>query len=115
MNMIIVTNNPLVKDYYSNIRYLEGTIHDVLIEVRNLVHKGHRIISHPLPGSIKILLSPYRSVVLSHRIGEIDIEQLMIIEESLSTFMLHKNERELDKNHHKDYMNLDFELLKSAL
>jgi len=112
---IIITNNPLVKDYFNNILYVEGTMEEVLIKVRDLVHKGHRIISHPLPGSLKIIVSPIRSVVLSNKSYEVDLEQLMLIENSIVRFRQHRSDKGLDFTNEEDYKKLDLELLKSAL
>jgi hypothetical protein len=46
MNYRIVTNNPSVKEVYKDIIFVNGTFLDVLINVRDLVHKGHELISH---------------------------------------------------------------------
>lgn len=68
---LVITNNPGVKDCFSSLRlprhelvWVEGHTEDVLRRVRDLCHKNHRLITHPLTGSIKPNLTPYKTVVM---------------------------------------------------
>ncbi len=49
--------------------YLLKVLLDVLIKVRDLVHEGVELVSHPLGASIRMLFSPYRSIVVGGRKG----------------------------------------------
>ncbi len=79
---IIVTNNPLVaKRWADACRQVDGTARDVLTHVRGLIHLGHRLLTHPLAGSVKPNETPYRSVIISERPDTtIDFDSLRIIE-----------------------------------
>ncbi len=63
MNYRIVTNNPNVKGVYEELLFVDGTFLEVLINVRDLVHQGYELISHPLGSSIRTMYSPYRSII----------------------------------------------------
>ncbi len=60
----IVTNNPLVKLELENLYFVEGSYEDVLIKVRDLIYEGIELISHPLGASMRMLYSPYRSIIV---------------------------------------------------
>ena len=85
----MVTNNILAKNRllgafeveYCDISYLE-----VLVLVRNYIHKGHRLLTHPLSGSVKPNETPYKSVVISAEAQSLDTESLSIIEESIACY-----------------------------
>ena len=59
--LVIVTNNPLVKENvpkkYPSVKieidYKEISFMDTLKAVRDMVHMGGKILTHPLDGSIK--------------------------------------------------------------
>jgi len=85
MKYIVITNNPLVYNkvedasYYSN-----ASFYDILIRVRDKVHLGHRLLTHPLSGSVKPGHTPYKSVVISALQGEkTDYGSLALIEYAL--------------------------------
>ena len=83
----LITNNPIARDRffgkfdieYHNVSYLE-----ILILVRDYIHKGHKLLTHPLSGSIKPKETPYKSVVISANAQGLDFESLDIIEESIT-------------------------------
>lgn len=87
MRDILITNNEFVyeefKDdieiiYDGNLSYL-----DVLNLVRDKIHLGHRLLTHPLSGSVKPNETPYKSIIISSETGELDEKGLNIIEESI--------------------------------
>ena len=87
--VLIVTNNKMVVDKAGdryNIEFVEGTLMDVLKLVRDYVHKGHRILTHPLSGSVKPNETPYKTVLISRANGQtIDMDSLLLIEDSIMT------------------------------
>ncbi len=116
MAYIIVSNNPLVEENYDNMYFVEGTSRDILIKVRDLLHQGYELISHPLPASIKMFSSPFRSVVVNEeRKVALDTLQLEVIENSIMKLERHIKLNGLDKNFRDDYQKLDFLHLASAL
>lgn len=85
--MILVTNNPKAMARFSGacaIQSVEGGHADVFVACRDLVHGGHRLLTHPLAGSIKPNETPYRSVALTDTTGPLDLESLQLMEDALA-------------------------------
>jgi hypothetical protein len=112
----IITNNPNVALKYENVIFIEGTVEDVLVKTRNLVQSGNSLITHPLPASIRMMYTPYRSIVVGQDAGRgSDFLQLEIAEESITKYRRIIDYRKVDVKNNKDYENLDLWLLESAL
>lgn len=116
----VLTNNSLVKEKYGeylDITIIDGQYIDVLKSARDMVHKGSKLITHPLMGSIKPNETPYRSIILSEGTG-LDVQSLTIIESSIeSTEKFQRDnkppcwsEKILD-----DFRFIDLRLFESAL
>jgi len=56
-----------------NVHFIDGSVEQVLIRVRDLVHEGYELITHPLPASLRIMFSPYRSVIIGQKKGSTDL------------------------------------------
>ena len=72
---MVITNNPLVWDRLKETRhvvYREISYEEILREVRDRIHEGHTLLSHPLSGSVKPNETPYKSIMISERKGEVD-------------------------------------------
>ena len=85
--MLLVTNNEKVREKFGSLctlQYVEGGHVDVLIHVRDLVHQGHKLLTHPLAGSVKPNETPFRSVALDGASGALDLESLELIEAALN-------------------------------
>lgn len=71
MDNIIVTNNKLVFEKYKDLYHIvydeSFTYLDVLEYVRDKVHEGHLLTTHPLSGSIKPNETPYKTVMISKK------------------------------------------------
>ena len=81
----IITNNPaVIAAFPMESCHIKGSVREVFTAVRNAVHKGAQIISHPLNSSIKPNESPYKSVVITVATGKLDIKSLNIIEDAIS-------------------------------
>lgn len=115
MNYIIVTNNPIVKKEYNNVFFVKGTFKDVLIKVRDLVYEGYELVSHPLGASIRMLFSPFHSVVIGEKNNKISFYHVETIENSIINYRKHMKMRRTDMENADDYAQIDNELLKSAL
>jgi len=83
---IIISNNPLVWNKYTHVVKVQGKFKDVLIEARNAIHKGQRLLTHPLTGSIKPNQTPYKSIILTipQHTNAVDLESLQLIEDALA-------------------------------
>jgi len=117
----VVTNNPLVKESLgesTELYYFEDDTHrDILERVRDFVHQGYRILTHPLAGSVKPWETPYRSVMITAE-GEdkIDIFSLEIIEQAI--YALEKLKARPVVWSEKvlvDFQLIDLSLIQSAL
>lgn len=92
MNLVngytIITNNPLVNEKYGNklmVLMIEGGCGQVLIKVRDLVHSGWKILTHPMAGSLKPNETPYRSIVAAAG-DSLDCRSLELIENSIHAY-----------------------------
>lgn len=111
----IITNNPTVKSNYEKVIFVDGTFEDVLYKVRDLVHIGYELISHPLGASMRMIFSPYRSIIIGERLSEVDEFHIEIIENSILNYKNSTQIRKPDTANSKDYALIDSELLKSSL
>ena len=114
---VILTNNPSVAAAYPEIsRFIEGGVADIFVAVRDAVHKGGQIISHPLSGSIKPNETPYKSVVIADISGPLDIKSLSIIEDAVGMLnRLPNKERDYDESILEDFRIIDLDHINSAL
>lgn len=114
MKYIIVSNNPRVRDQVRNVSFVEGNMRAVLIKARNLVHNGSELVTHPLGASLRMLFSPYRSMVIEEKEATINYDHLETIENSIVKYDQHMGVRKEDTVHSEDYAIIDFKLLESA-
>lgn len=113
---IIVSNNPLIWERYSQCLKVAGSYQDVLHMVRDLVHLGHSLVSHPLAGSIKPNETPYKTIIINGDSGKLDMDSLSLIESALEVtnkFSPAKNNWSVEIL--RDLQMIDGELLASAL
>lgn len=79
----------MVRDKFDGmfqIEFVEGLDYiKVLSIVRDRLHIGHQLLTHPLSGSIKPNETPYKSVIISGKKAELDQSGLIIVEESIIT------------------------------
>ena len=112
---ILVTNNPLVQAQYrgkARVEFTDTDLLGVLIYVRNLTHKGHKLLTHPLSGSVKPNETFYKSVLITDASNIPDEQSVSIIGECILTAQKfpQKNIPEQFKN---DMQIVDFSLIES--
>lgn len=111
--VLVVTNNPSVTLAEQDI-FVEGGLLAVMQAARDLVHKGHSLISHPLSGSVKPNESPYKSIVLAARSSsQVDFSSLSVIEGCWETSM--RMLRESPLPNYSARVLTDFQLIDSLL
>lgn len=116
---IVVTNNPLVNDKYKNdfdVEYEEISYEEVLKKVRNYVYNGYELLTHPLSGSVKPNETPYKSVLVSKKAGEVNPDAVKIIENAVSSCA--KFQFKSDKyapEVYEDFQYVDYTLIDSAM
>ena len=116
---IIITNNPLVPAKLENddtVEYLDISYEDILKAVRDRIHEGHRLLSHPLSGSVKPNETPYKTVMISKGKEEVDEESLAIIENAIQACrkFVFKSDR-YKPEVYGDFQLIDWTLTESAL
>lgn len=116
--IIIITNNPAVIEAYGTEEMIiKETMQEVLLQTRDLIHLGHKLISHPMPGSVKPNETPYRSIMVSQTAGSLDFQSLTMIEAALRKFDQFQNDSPTPQWMErilKDFQMVDFHLLTSG-
>ena len=110
----ILTNNPRVREAFPDSEWVKGPPADVARKARDKVHLGWRLATHPLAGSIRLLRSPYRSLVLEEAGTVPDGGQVSMIEEAV----LRLEKQDLPDNRPEsaeDYGLIDLDLLCRAM
>lgn len=118
MKYIVITNNPLVKEKYvdKEIEFYDKSYQEILQIVKNKIAQGHKILTHPLSGSVKPKETPYKSIMITKGKSELDLESLEIIENAIATAEKFVERR--DKWTEKvleDFKLIDFTLIDSAM
>ena len=115
--MILITNNPSANKKYSGsieTAYLEGEdFSGVLNAVRDRIHLGHKLLTHPLSGSIKPGQTPYKSILVSKVREELDTGSLAIIEGSIA--IMHSQKKVVENARITDGLAEDFQLIDISL
>ncbi|MEL7646598.1 MAG: GrdX family protein [Sedimentibacter sp.] len=117
---MIITNNEKVfgkyKDDYK-IVFIDGSYRDVLVKIRDKVHEGHELLTHPLSSSVKPNETPYKSVMISDNKGSLNIDSLYIIENSIMAYDNFNKCRIMciDERMQEDFKLIDLTVLESAL
>ena len=115
--LIIVTNNPMSKKQFESnyeVVFFEGTMMDILKKVRDNIHEGHKLLTHPLMSSIKPNETPYRTICISkEKLSKVDLQSLSIIEESIMSTEKFLNDFKTPQWNEK--ILLDFQLIDSDL
>ncbi|GAA0694273.1 MULTISPECIES: GrdX family protein [Clostridium] len=118
---IILTNNPLSKKTFEDryeVEYKETEVLDIMCMVRNRIHEGHRLLTHPLMSSVKPNETPYRTILISKEKGKLDFDSLAIIEDSINTTQKFLNMAKTPKwtqSILEDFELIDMDLIKNAL
>lgn len=110
---MVLTNNPLVLEAFPASEWVEGFPREVARMARDRVHMGWKLAAHPLAGSVRILRSPYRSLVLVQEPGPADANHVQMIEEAV----VRLEQRDLldeSRENAEDYRLLDLDLLRRA-
>ncbi|MDW7671939.1 MAG: GrdX family protein [Bacillota bacterium] len=124
--MMIVTNNPLVRAQMPSndlqLIWVEGEYEEVLRSVRNRIHLGHQLLTHPLAGSVKPYETPYRTVLLSAEPNSLHLPSLSILEQALTLLASFKGKdgglgslRTCREEHLPDLQLVDYSLMEAAI
>ena len=119
MKFVIVTNNPRVRDELGKefeVDFADITYREVLCKVRDMIYEGHKLLTHPLSGSVKPNETPYKSILVGKKIGKMDLQDASIIENRIITAdKFSVKFPEMPDSVREDFQLIDTTLIKSAL
>ena len=120
--LIIVTNNQMSEKNFKeryDVIYIDSHVRAVYEKVRDQIHLGHRLLTHPLMSSVKPNETPYRTICISkEKKQKCDIESLMLIENSIATlekFLTMSPIPEYSDEVMEDFQVIDYDLINHAL
>jgi len=120
---VIVTNNPYVYEKYKDkrdVNYIEGGKYlDVLESIRPLLHKGHKLLTHPLSSSLKPNETPYKSIMISKEEGEeVDSQGLLLLEDAITytnKFLTDRKTTDWPENILDDFRAIDLSMMENTI
>lgn len=118
--LFIVTNNDRVLDKYHdyNIKYIDSeSMYDVFITARDLIHKGYKLLTHPMSSSLKANQTPYKSILMLKKNDGINFEDLQLIEnaiENYNKFIKNRKLTDWPENIKNDFKTVDMSLIESC-
>lgn len=120
MYFIVLTNNPKVATRHRKLEpvLIEGDVAAVYKKARNLVHKGHRLLTHPLSSSLKPGRIPYKTVVLTAEANKVvDLDSLNYMAAAIDAVKKTQPPAEIVLPPHvlDDYAAIDLSIFESAL
>ena len=121
---IVVTNNKKCRDEFQNVMkvdYLEnGSYMDVLVKVRDYIHLGYRLETHPMAGSLKPNQIPYKTIIISN--SEVEKQEFfeydIVMENSIAAcakFMKDRRTPNWPENILEDFRDVDLSLIEGAV
>ena len=119
-NLLIVTNNDKVinkyKEYYT-IDYISSeSMYDVFVKVRDFIHNGYNLLTHPMSGSLKSNQTPYKSILIKKGVN-INFADLQLIESAIDNynkFIKNRNLTNWPENIKEDFKTVDLSLIESC-
>ena len=120
MKKMIITNNDWVLKKYNGkftVVYIDVTFKDVLLAVRDKLHLGHELLTHPLGSSVKPGETPIKSIMISDEKNKINFSSVYMIENAIITYDKFNKEKLkfLDDKRIEDFKLIDLTVLESAL
>lgn len=92
---------------------------EVMKTIRDYIHKGYKLLTHPLSGSVKPVETPFKSVAISVDPTTLDMESLTMIEKAIQmaeTFKRTENRAmNIPEDILADFRLIDFGLIRSGL
>lgn len=122
--MRLITNNPEVVDRWKGdprleVEFLPGDdMREVLYRVRDLLHRGHRLLTHPFTGSLKPNENPYKSILVTEQAPSLSLDHVAIMEQCIRTTqdaLNHRNIPAYSRRVRQDYMLIDGDLIANGI
>lgn len=118
---LLITNNPKVKEKFDDIHmiYLDKrSFLDVLIRVRDEIHRGGILLTHPLTSSIKPDETPFKSVIIEKKGGKVDLDSLIMIDDAIEVtkkFLKDNRKRSYTEKILEDFQIIDLSVITSGI
>ncbi|HHX02793.1 MAG TPA: glycine reductase [Tissierellia bacterium] len=116
--MVIWTNNPKVlqEKPIENILFFDETMASLFARIRDAIHLGWVLRSHPLSGSVRPSETPFKSVLMEEG-DTLDFDSLALIEAAIATEKKTRETRHylLDEASRQDAMLVDLSLIQNAI
>lgn len=121
MNIQIITNNNRIlnwieeKQFDIRVRFINGSVKNVVFESRNAIMYGMTLVVDPLAGR-RERANPCLSVIVKQGTGEIHSKDVVRVEQLLNIYYKNiKYLNGLNKKQYRDYEILDQSLIESAI
>ena len=119
-DFVIITNNEMVRDKYASqvtVEFHPVKYTEIMRMTRDYIHAGHKLLTHPLAGSIKPNETPYKTIFLTKSKKKMDSESLRIIEECIIACKKFGKERfpNMPENMRQDFRTIDCSLCDNAM
>ena len=119
-DFFIITNNEMVRDKYASqvtVEFHPVKYTEIMRMTRDYIHAGHKLLTHPLAGSIKPYETPYKTIFLTKSKKKMDSESLRIIEECIIACKKFGKERfpNMPENMRQDFRTIDCSLCDNAM
>lgn len=119
MEFTIVTNNSAVYEKYGdiyNVHYEQCSYEGILTVVRDYVHKGYGLLTHPLSGSVKPNETPFKTIIVVENNVDHSMDSLKIIESSIETASKFKySKKTTDEEILDDFRCIDLSLIENVI
>lgn len=122
---ILVTNNDrAVKKWESSVKevFMLDSYQEVLKKARDLIHTGHKLLTHPQASSLKPNQTPYRTILLYGGPwggpGETSEEDVYLIEKAIETFEKWNAIKKVpgyDEKIANDYKTIDLSMIENVI
>jgi len=125
MKYEFLTNNILYRTPVPMASLVEGGAWDVLVRVRDRVHSGWSLLTHPLYGNFQPNQQPFRSVLLSRPPEGVacpvmlDNDSVNLLEDALAVYRKYEGTRvspgDIPESVERDFAIVDISLLHESL
>ncbi|SHJ98635.1 hypothetical protein SAMN02745248_01470 [Hathewaya proteolytica DSM 3090] len=120
--LFMVTNNPMSYEKFKEsyrVIYIDGKMEDVYNRVRDEIHGGHKLLTHPLMGSVKPNETPYRTICVSEeKVKGTDADSVLLMENCIMTlrkFLSISPLPQYPESTLNDFQVIDYDLINHAL
>ena len=110
----LLTNNSMAAQRFADVLdvdFKDSPPMDILKAARDLVHLGHKLLTHPVTSGTAPQGSPYVSVIISAETEATDFDSVSIIESAIRLYDKMRIVMQLPEAIAKDFMLIDCEVL----